>query len=233
MFFRHFLHLHCGEGICWLLDFINETPSLVQPTYGRRSGSVFLLEIFANNEIQHLDAYKSIFVKHYGNLVQISQIQQVHSEAPKLGHIIRMWLKSSDRLRIQSFMNMRQLIATCFIHDVHACIRTLRQGRPMFTHFFEQQHLYISASIPSHEVLHAFQKKSWMHTAERIQIQEDECDPWIHLSSFDWQDLTHESKAACASKLLALDDTSTVWPMASQRHLLAILPTSRRKIPKR
>ena len=103
----------------------------------------------------------------------------------------------------------------------------------MFTQFLEQQQLYISASIPSHEILYAFQKKSWMHTAGQILIQEDERDPWIHLPSLDWQDLAHESKAAYASKLLALNDTSTVWPMASQRHLLAILPASRHKIPKR
>ena len=102
----------------------------------------------------------------------------------------------------------------------------------MFTQFLEQQQLYVSAYIPSHEILYAFQECSWMHTAGQILIQEDERDPWDYLPPSGWQDLTHGSKAAYASRLLALADTSTVRPIASQRHLLAVLPASRHKIPK-
>ena len=122
---------------------------------------------------------------------------------------------------------------SCYTQDIYECIRMLKRGRPMFTHFFDQQHLYVSASLSSREILRAFQQNLWMGTAERIYIQEDDFDTQTYLSSFDEQDIASRNETAITQEMQRLCGIKAPNQMVSRRHLLTVLPNARCKAPKR
>ena len=121
---------------------------------------------------------------------------------------------------------------SCYAQDVHGCLRMLKRGRPIFTQFFDQQYVYIGASVSSREILNAFQQHSWMDTKEQIHLQEQHLDIQKYLSTLDRQESNLESESTVAQEMQRLCNNQTSNPFVSKRHLLTNLPDARCKIPK-
>ena len=200
--------------------------------HGKSSVSAFFLELFANNSLHCLDTYKTVIFKFYGDLVSEQQIYQIYMEAPKLGHLIRQQVNTTHRTNTRNFMSMKELVMTCFTQDIYECFRMLRRGRPLFTHFLDQQHLYIGASVSMREIVHVFQQHLWMGAAECISICEDDFDTQSFFASFDEQNFDSNKDTANTQEMHQICENNTHNRLASHRHLLTVLSDTRCKLPK-
>ena len=233
VFFRHFLQLQPLSNINHLLDFITENPPIGHQSHEERHRHAFLLEILEGSKTCNLASYGPIFQQYYDDRITATQIQQVCSDLPKMFSTILQWCTTANfPRRIDKPLCVKQIYMECFAHDMFACIRLMRQGRPLFMHFFEHQQLYISASIPQNEILQAMRQGSCMRTANQIQIQEHDIDPFTQLNAMLTQHNAANNDLNLHRNLQTSGIVDSTSAVINQRHLLAVLPDTRHKIPK-
>ena len=180
-----------------------------------------------------LEFYNSTFRKYYGDLVKFTQIEQIYNDFRKLAGAIIQWYRTAGfSRRTYGDLCVRQVYMECFTHDVFACIRRIRRGRPLFMHFLEHQQLYVSTAIPQNDILQAMQQGSCLRTVRQLQIKEHASDPIQQLNSLLIQHGYRDSDSSVCQIHQTPDAISNNTSVTNQRHLLAVLPNTRHKIPK-
>ena len=134
--------------------------------------------------------------------------------------------KKNDKIQIC------EIYKECVACDLFECVRILRRGRPVFMHYIEHQKLYISSRISRCDITQTLQHCSCLSTANILKIEDHHEQHTNHIRSFinqyddEIQDDVYGNDGEQGPQI----------PVGSsikdERHLLAILPNTRHKIPK-